>query len=218
MDKNEMIPSARVGSYMHSSNGRKLFPFDPRPAEMHIDNIAHHLANTCRYNGATQHKTITDRIFYSVAEHSVYCSYIGSSKFALERLLHDAAEHILGDIIRPLKHAEVFSGPYKELEVLNEEALAKRFGLIYPYPSCVKSADEAVTAAECEQIVCRDPSEEWISGRLHDDSKIAPFKIEMLLPFEAKTFFLQRFNELWDSDLNIRRISSFRYSFGCIEI
>lgn len=45
----------RTGNYMHTSSGSKYWPMDPRPAEVVIETIAHHLANRCRYNGATQH-------------------------------------------------------------------------------------------------------------------------------------------------------------------
>lgn len=63
----------------------------------------------------------------------------------------------------------------------------------------MKFADEAVTAAEVRQIIVRSPNEEWDSGKLHDDSYVAPVEIEMWLPWEAKLRFLARFHELWDA-------------------
>lgn len=189
------------GRYMHTSNGKKYWPLDPHPQEVHIEVVAHHLATRCRYNGAVQHPVFRSKIFYSVAEHSVLVSryieeVLGRPEYALEGLLHDGSEAYNGDLIRPLKYDESFRAPFKIVEERNEAAGASRFGLVYPYPKEVKVADEAVTAAEVLQIVPKDPSENWDQGKLHDDSRVAPYEIEMLLPFEAKEQFLMRYEEL----------------------
>jgi len=187
----------RFGNYMHTSVGQKYWPMDPRPDEVNIMTIAHHLANRCRWNGATRHPTDPNRIFYSVAEHSVYCSYIGPEDEALERLLHDASEAYNGDLIRPLKYSKLFAQPFKQVEEWNEKAIAEAFDLKYPFPPSVKIADEAVTAAEAQQIIEKDPDDEWESGMLHDESFVAPIRIEMWSPIEARQRFLERFEELW---------------------
>lgn len=209
---------ARVGRYMHTAAGTKYWPFDPRRDEVDILTIAHHLANQCRYNGATQHPKHLDRIFYSVAEHSVYCSYIGPAEEALERLLHDASESYIGDLIRPLKYDESFRAPYLRVEELNEHVVAQRFGLVYPYPAGVKIADEAVTEAEVAQVIIRSPHEEWESGKLHDDKKVAPVEIQCFAPFAARKFFLHRFHQLWNQAGNIRRVPHITTSFGCYSL
>ncbi|SCW95946.1 hypothetical protein [Ancylobacter rudongensis] len=190
----------RAGRYMHTSNGKKYYPLDPRAEEVHIEVVAHHLATRARYNGATQHPEFEDRIFYSVAEHSVLVSHyiesvLGKPEFALEGLLHDGSEAYNGDLIRPLKYDPAFRAPFQHVEALNEIAGAQRFNLLYPYPDVVKIADEAVTAAEVEQIIVTDPAEDW-SGKLHDDSRVAPFRIDMLLPFAAKQLFLRRYEQI----------------------
>jgi len=191
----------RVGNYMHTSNGRKYWPLDPRPEEVHIEVIAHHLANRCRYNGATQHKKHPERIFYSVAEHSVYVSryvaeVLGKPEYALEALLHDASEAFNGDLIRPLKYDPLFAEPFKKVEDINELVIAQRFNLVYPFPEEIKIADEAVTAAEVNQIIVKDPKEDWSYGALHDTSRIAPYKIRMFEPYSAKRMFIDRFREV----------------------
>jgi 5'-deoxynucleotidase YfbR-like HD superfamily hydrolase len=201
----EVIPGvkpARVGSYMHTAPyGRKFWPLDPRPHEVNIQTVAHHLATCARYNGATQHPEFRSKIFYSVAEHSVYVSLylekeLKRPDLALEGLLHDGSEAFNGDLIRPLKYDAVFRAPFQKVEELNERAQAVRFGLIYPYPKEVKMADEAVTTAEIEQIVPKDLSEEWESGKLRDDKVAAPYRIIMLEPYEAKMMFLDRYEDL----------------------
>lgn len=192
---------ARKGRYMHTSNGRKYWPMDPQPHEVDPNVVAHHLATRARYNGATQHPEFRSKIFYSVAEHSVYVSLylereLGRPDLALEGLMHDGSEAFNGDLIRPLKYDEAFRAPFQKVEELNERANAARFGLIYPYPKEVKMADEAVTAAEIQQIVPKFPGEEWESGKLHDDSAVAPYRIMMLEPYEAKQLFLDRYEDL----------------------
>lgn len=189
------------GRYMHTSNGRKYWPLSPNPDEVHIEVIAHHLATRARYNGATQHVVYGDRIFYSVAEHSIYVSryiyeHLNRPDLALEGLLHDGSEAFNGDLIRPLKYDPLFREPFKIVEERNELAIAQRFNLAYPFPPEVKIADEAVTAAEVDQIIVRDPSDEWESGKLHDDSQIAPYTIQMVGPAEAKAWFLRVANRL----------------------
>lgn len=187
--------------YMHIANGKKYYPFNPEPKDMDINVIAHQLATCGRWNGATQHPIHEDRIFYSVAEHSVYVSeyvehVLGCPEFALEALLHDASEAFIGDLIRPLKYSKMFAEPFRQVEDLNELAIARAFDLVYPWPKVVKIADEAVCAAEFDQIVPRDPDLNWDEGRLHSMENVAEVQIVMAYPHIAKNMFLHRFNQL----------------------
>jgi hypothetical protein len=188
------------GPYMHSSNGRKIYPFDPRPEELNINVIAHHLACNNRWNGATQHKRFKSRISFSVAEHSVLVArymveHLKRPDLELEALMHDAPEYLLSDMIRPIKHDPRVYPVYKPLEDRAEKVIAERFGLIYPLPPEVKMADEAVCAAEAIQIVPKDERDEWISGKMHDDSRVAPYEIQMLGAYAAKELFLVAYEE-----------------------
>lgn len=196
----EAAPAESRGQYMHSANGRKIYPFDPRPEEIDIEVVAHHLATNNRWNGATQHKRYRTRISYAVAEHSVYVArfvreVLGLPQYELEALLHDAPEYITGDMIRPLKHSPTIYPVYSSVEDKIEQAFAKKWNLLYPLPKEVKMADEAVCAAESLQIVPKDPREEWESGKMHDDSMVAPYEIQMLDAYAAKEFFLIEYEE-----------------------
>lgn len=182
-------PLARTGHFMHISSGRKYWPMDPRPEEVDIETIAHHLSMKCRWNGATKR-------FYSIAEHSIYVSQQVPLEDALEALMHDAAEAYITDFIRPLKYDPAFSEPYAKIERLNELAIAQCFNLRFPFPPSVKIADDAVTVAEMQQAISRDPDEEWGTNPFIDVTNVAPVAIEFMTPYVARYLFLRRFNHL----------------------
>lgn len=86
----------RKGDWMQTYTGRKFWPLNPRAEEVYIEDIAHSLALSCRFNGHC-------KVFYSIAQHSVLVSQIVKPTQQLIALLHDSAEAYLGDIIRPIK-------------------------------------------------------------------------------------------------------------------
>lgn len=191
----------RVGNYMATAEGYKYWPFDPKPEEIRIKTVAHHLATKARWAGATQHKRFVSRIFYSVAEHSVYVAWycihvLKRPDLALEALLHDGPEAFIGDLIRPLKYSPEFRAPFLAVEDLNEKPMADAFNLVFPFPKEIKIADEAVTAAEHEQIIFWHPDEEFESGALHDHCNVAPYQIQMLEPYPAMEFFMMAFHDI----------------------
>jgi hypothetical protein len=86
---------------METASGRIIYPLDPEPRMICIEDVAHHLAIIPRYNGATCRP-------YSVAEHCVILADHGmleglSPLECLNLLLHDAAEAYLQDVISPIK-------------------------------------------------------------------------------------------------------------------
>jgi hypothetical protein len=181
----DVIEPPRVGNYMATFGGRKFWPLDPRPEEVVIGDIAHHLANKCRWAGAT-------RWHYSVAQHSVYVSWFVPGWCALEALLHDASEAYNGDLIRPLKHSPEFAA-FGVVEERVERAIARRFQLEHPWPIAVKDADAAVGIAEAYQLIALP----YDQASVHfDASKAADLVIEQWSPDEAEASFLARYEEL----------------------
>jgi len=172
---------SRKGPTIMLASGRRFDLLDPASSQFEVEDIAHGLAHICRYAGQC-------RTFYSVAEHSMLVSEVVEN-FALEALMHDAAEAFIGDITRPLKQ---LLPDYKVIEADIERVIADRFGLVSEAKKVVKEADLQVLAAEQCQVMapgCADWAEE--AG-----IEPAAVIIRGMLPEEAKTKFLARYHEL----------------------
>ena len=176
----------RRGLYMHTYTGKKYFPCDPRPEEVCIEDIAHHLSLQNRFAGATTRGI-------SVAEHSLFCSYIPDDpRDQLDALMHDAAEAYLQDMIRPLKYLPQIAPIYKVLEKMNEEAIAKAFPLLrYPWSATVKRCDEIAVNLEMEKLIVSPEK-----GYLHERMETVKFRLLNITPKEAEGRFLIRFLDL----------------------
>ena len=65
--------NTRDDAWILTFTGRRVWPLDPRPEDICIEDIAHALALTCRFTGHC-------REFYSVAQHSVLVSHYVSDQ------------------------------------------------------------------------------------------------------------------------------------------
>ncbi|ACM39148.1 MULTISPECIES: hypothetical protein [Rhizobium/Agrobacterium group] len=183
MESTEVIAQGedrRHGDWMQTYSGRKFWPCDPRPEEIHIEDIAHALSMACRYGGHCNH-------FYSVAEHCVLISHQVRSEDALWGLLHDAAEAYISDIIRPVKP---HLSNYKAFETNLMTAICLRFGLPLVTPESVRWADEAILGDELSQVMGKPP-EPW-------GLRYRPIGVEIhgWFPQRAEKEFLERFYQL----------------------
>jgi uncharacterized protein len=160
-----------------------------------IEDIAHGLANICRYSGQCNR-------FYSVAEHSLLVSETAVG-FELEALMHDAAEAFLGDITRPLKQ---MLPDYKRIEGEVERAIFTRFGLQVPLPHEVKKADLRVLAAEQRQIM-PPGTDGWLREQ---DVVAAAVVVRHLPPEQAKRAWLERFEALYVPGSKVNSLRSHR--------
>lgn len=170
------------GPVMLLQSGRYFDIVNPDPNLIDIEDIAHSLSMQCRYTGHC-------RDFYSVAEHSVLCSYLVPKPFKLEALLHDAAETYISDVASPFKG--LIAKIYKPIETRIELAIAKRFELEYPWALEVKEADLRMLAIERQQLM--PPAGRWecLKG-------VAPAPLNPMCwtPEVAKERFLARFHGL----------------------
>lgn len=152
---------------------------DPSAGDWGIGDVAHALSQLCRFTGHTVR-------FYSVAEHSWWCSRLVPREDALAALLHDAPEAFLGDVSRPLKS---MLPDYRAIEARVEVAVLGAFGLPPRLPPSVKLADVMMLAAEQRQaMLCED---DWGLG-----VEPAPVTLNFWHPALAKDLFLKRFEEL----------------------
>lgn len=115
----------------------------PQPSDIRIDDITHALSNLCRFNGHCQR-------FYSVAEHSLLCSYLVPPEYALEALLHDATEAYCGDMVMPLKRS---LSEFTRVERTIDEAIRMRFGLPKTMSEAVHRADRQMVHLEFLELM-----------------------------------------------------------------
>ncbi|HZS43385.1 MAG TPA: hypothetical protein VFA52_04340 [Candidatus Paceibacterota bacterium] len=177
-------------AYIITYVGRQFFLLKPNIEDINILDIGHSLAMQCRWTGHTKYH-------YSIAQHSWYCSYIGSEEEALYRLLHDASEAYLGDMNRPLKHFTEAGDAYREVEKPLQSMIYKKFGLEETEPESVKIADNMMLYAEKAQLLntkCPE-AEIWLPGEISADVCIHKW-----LPEQAEEKFLQRFYELYTKE------------------
>lgn len=107
--------------------------------DIHIGDIAHHLSMENRYGGAT-------RFPYSVAAHSLYMAEnLVEEPYALQALLHDAAEAYLKDMPKPVKE---HLPEYKKLEDNLWPYIAERFGIEAELHPSVHVADRKALLIE----------------------------------------------------------------------
>lgn len=174
------LASGRYGDWIQTYSGRVFYPMDPRPDEIHIEDVAHALSMMCRYAGHCIR-------FYSVAEHSVLLSHVVPQEDALWALLHDATEAYLVDVPRPVKP---FLAGYAEAEAKLHAAVAQRFQLPREIPQTVHDADYRICHDESWQNMCvMEP------GWVRKDLRLG-VKLHYWDPQEAERQFHLRFLEL----------------------
>lgn len=170
----------RIGPFIQTYLGIRFYPVDPYLDDIQIEDIAHALSNQCRFTGHTKH-------FYSVAQHSVYCSQMMPPGQELYGLLHDASEAYLCDVARPVKHMPEMA-EYRAVECVVQQWIYHRFGLGWQEPPELKKVDARMLFTEKEQLMA--PLDWGYQVQPYD------FEIQKMMPEEAEHAFLMRFIEL----------------------
>jgi 5'-deoxynucleotidase YfbR-like HD superfamily hydrolase len=181
------------GDWFVSASGQCFNVREPRPEQISLTDIAHHLSNVCRFGGAV-------REFYSVAEHCVYVSRLVAPELAPLALIHDAQEAYLGDVIKPLKNC---LPDYQALEHIWEAAIAARFGFASLKHPDIKTADVAAVQAERRDLLpstlnADAPRELW-AAYLQRGDRVPPAATPVVplgSPAAARAAFLARAWEL----------------------
>jgi len=171
------------GKWLQTYTGRAFFVADPRSEDFSVVDIAHALANQCRFTGHTKR-------FYSVAQHCVLASRIVPPEDAGWGLLHDATEAYLCDIARPVKCQ---LSNYRSIEQKLMIRIAEHFDLPYVEPDSIAVADLVLLATERRDLMGTPPMP------LHPSEQVRPLSdpISPLCPMAAEKAFLARFRELF---------------------
>lgn len=176
--------------WIQTFTGRQVWPAMIEPGDICIEDIAHHLANICRFNGACSRH-------YSVAEHSLLVSEILPRHLQLWGLLHDAAEAYTGDVVRPLKRRMELVGFPEEGQTRTiahvEDGILRVIAGVYylpwPMPQPVRIADNVMLATEKRDLMAAECAP-W---------ETLPEPTSTAIPtygYEIEKAFLKKFNEL----------------------
>lgn len=135
--------------YVRTFTGGKFFALEPEYGDIRIEDIAHGLANLCRWGGQT-------KFYYPVAAHSVWVSLVVPKGHKLSALLHDASEGLgLADIASPFK---AFLPDYKKIEDSAMTGICKHFGAQWPISPEVKKGDMLALYHERKALFDSHPS------------------------------------------------------------
>lgn len=120
---------------------------NPRPEDVRVEDIAHHLSLLCRFTGAV-------RSHYSVAQHSVMVADMLPEPLRLAGLLHDAHEAYLGDWSSPLKTAmkKLAANP-DALATRVDLAIGEKFGVEVLVSPEIRHADLVALATEMRDLL-----------------------------------------------------------------
>jgi hypothetical protein len=175
-----------IGNKIITRSG-KMFDFaNPQPEQICIEDVAFALSNICRYTGHCQ--------FYSVAEHSLHCSYVAEDLFPGLRdlmfaaLMHDAAEAYTGDVSKPLKN---MLPDFMAIEKQVEAVVNAKFSVPTIFESAVKGIDLGLFKAERDRLFLDDIEVEGINW-------ISDFQVDIKCwePAVAEEQFMKRFRLL----------------------
>jgi hypothetical protein len=166
--------------------------FNPEPELIQIEDIGHALSHLCRYGGHTPK-------FYSVAQHSVYCSYHpGTLKEQMQYLLHDASEAYMVDLPRPIKRN---LPEYRKTEDNLLEVILGFFEVNFPLSDSTHDVDNLILGYEYYNLF-----------------EIKNKKFDYWNPSKAKQIFVKRYYELaialaGGSDYNMIQPSDIQVKF-----
>jgi hypothetical protein len=141
--------SVKVTPTIRTFTGLQVNPLDLKPADIHINDIAHALSLCNRFAGHTIEPI-------SVAQHSinVYRRVLATAPgpsvettILRQALIHDATEAYLGDVTKWLKGHDCMAG-YRDFEAKAWEVIAAVFQVPVDLHPLVEAADRFMVKAE----------------------------------------------------------------------
>lgn len=182
-------------NWIQTKTGKRMNPFNPKPEDICLEDIAWALSMKCRFGGHVSR-------FYSVAEHCVRVSDLLNTEgytpnIQMYGLLHDAPEAYLPDTPRPLKRLpelrELLLAELN-LEGLVIRAICPEIVSTNPYTvnsidAIVKWADNVLLATEAKYLM--GDTDGWRLPEKPMDGKIFP-----VTNFFAYKMFMNRFEAL----------------------
>lgn len=145
--------------FMHTFSGQRIDLPEPKPGQIKIKDVAHHLSRLPRFCGAT-------KTGWNVAAHSLHVAHLAARDGAddaliLAALLHDGHEFLLSDIPSPIKaliqaDSPDGYGPLKRLEnKLQRATLMQLQGhdAFYAYEKTIKRWDLISLATERRDLM-----------------------------------------------------------------
>jgi hypothetical protein len=188
-------------NWIQTYTNRKFDYSDVESYAPTVEEVAHCLSNTCRYNGHC-------KVFYSVAEHVARCAQLAfkldlSPTIQYAALHHDDDEAYTGDVVRPLKqmlrvvHHEGYHEAFSTLEKRIQAHCRATFAVTWDdeIAGAVRDLDNVMLLVEKEFLLGPEP-EPWAEVKVPDDW----FQTARLFwrwplgrpPAEAKEAYLER--------------------------
>lgn len=181
--------SANIVTY----TGKVFDLLNPKPEMVCIEDIAHSLAHQCRYNGHCE-------FFYSVAQHCVLMARNRDLPGEpLQKLLHDAAEAYIGDLISPWKKLlnvnipDKCFAPVSYFEHTIQKVIGEALGIDLNLSAEVKKSDKIMMATEIRDLMPTMPDDyDWgLFGYRYTKRTIIPW-----CPEHAERRFLDTYHQI----------------------
>lgn len=191
----------RAGKIRMFVSGKYVDPFDLKHEDIHIEDIAHHLALINRFTGGAPFPDPVAQHSVRVCDASVDVSVftretdpkiqLAAHQRRLAHLLHDAGEAYLNDLASPVKK-KLGMEAYKEAHDRAERVIFEAFGLDPELIHTTKELDDADFRREAASFFS---PENLPRGQ----------RIEEIPWRQAKRNFLARFNQITDRILTLQR-------------
>jgi uncharacterized protein len=176
-------------SFVQTFMRRRFDPFNPRPEDITLECLAHSLSHVCRFGGHCLR-------FFSIAGHSLLVAALLPPALRLWGLLHDAAEAIGGDMVRPMKHTPQMA-PFRAAEHNNQACFYTKFHLNIlnePY-DLIKRADKMAVKLEMHQNLWGGPLPEMAAYVADVPMPDPKFTIVIEDPMRTKARYLNQFRD-----------------------